>query len=99
MPRHSHLWQGRLDFDAIFLQLAQLQVAGLIVAPDALFTDHRDQIVVATKPIRTGSDAFAKTMGIVEVADFAANAETGLPPAAMTPIRVVAAVALPRVLS
>jgi putative ABC transport system substrate-binding protein len=33
------------DFDPIFLQLAQLRVAGLIVAPDALFTDHRDQIV------------------------------------------------------
>ena len=29
----------------VFLQLAQLQVAGLVVAPDALFTDHRDQIV------------------------------------------------------
>jgi putative tryptophan/tyrosine transport system substrate-binding protein len=33
------------DFDAVFLQFAQLQVAGLVVAPDALFTDHRDQIV------------------------------------------------------
>ena len=33
------------DFDAVFRQLTQLQVAGLVVAPDALFTDHRDQIV------------------------------------------------------
>jgi hypothetical protein len=39
---------------------------------------------LATKPIFTGSAAFKNTIGIVVVADFAANAEVGLPTAAMS---------------
>jgi len=42
------------------------------------------RLKLATKPIATGSEAFMKTIGIVTVADFAAKAEAGLPPAAMT---------------
>jgi hypothetical protein len=42
------------------------------------------RLKLATKPIATGSAAFMKTIGIVVVADFAAKAETGLPPATMT---------------
>jgi hypothetical protein len=37
-----------------------------------------------TKAICTGSDAVSKTIGIEVLADFAANAEAGLPHAAMT---------------
>ena len=42
------------------------------------------RLKLATRPIATGSAALMKTIGIVVVADFAANAEAGLPPAAIT---------------
>src|SRR5262249_5724583 len=45
------------------------------------------RLKLATKPICTGSAAFEKTIGIVAVADFAANAEAGLPTAAMSDTR------------
>jgi hypothetical protein len=39
---------------------------------------------LATNPSCTGSAAFIKTIGIEVVASFAAKAEAGLPPAAIT---------------
>jgi putative ABC transport system substrate-binding protein len=37
------------DFDAVFQALVQLQASALVVAPDALFTDGRDQIVALAR--------------------------------------------------
>jgi putative ABC transport system substrate-binding protein len=40
---------GENDFDEVFRRLGELRANGLMVAPDALFTDHRDQIVALAR--------------------------------------------------
>ena len=37
------------DFDAIFLTLVQLRAGALVISADALFNDHRDQIVALAR--------------------------------------------------
>ena len=37
------------DFDAVFQSLAQMRVSALVVAPDALFSDRRNQIVALAR--------------------------------------------------
>jgi putative ABC transport system substrate-binding protein len=45
LPLHILNASTEHDLDSVFLRLAQLRVSGLVVAPDALFSDRRDQIV------------------------------------------------------
>jgi putative tryptophan/tyrosine transport system substrate-binding protein len=46
---HTLKASSERDFDAAFQAVVQLQVSALVVAPDALFSDRRDQIVALAK--------------------------------------------------
>jgi ABC-type uncharacterized transport system substrate-binding protein len=37
------------DFDAVFLNLVQMQAGGLVISADALFNDQRDKIIALAK--------------------------------------------------
>jgi ABC-type uncharacterized transport system substrate-binding protein len=48
---HTLKASSERDFDAAFQAVVQLQVSALVVAPDALFSDRRDQIVAIERSL------------------------------------------------
>jgi len=49
MPLHIVQAASEHDLDSAFSSLAQLNVGGLVMTADALFTDRRDQVVALAK--------------------------------------------------